>query len=80
MGQVDAARLLVDKGAEVDRAVKGATPLMVACQQGHVDVARLLLDRGAAVDRADEGGWTPLSAAKSHGHASIVALLAEHQK
>ena len=50
-GKVDVARLLLDKGAEVDRADKdGATPLYIACQQGHVDVARLLLERGAVVD------------------------------
>ena len=36
-GHVDAARLLLDKGAEVDRARKdGATPLYAACQEGHV--------------------------------------------
>ena len=52
-GQVDAARLLLEKGAEVDRADKdGATPLFIACWNGHVDVARLLLDNGAEVDRA----------------------------
>ena len=45
-GHVDAARLLLDKGAEVDRANQnGTTPLYVACQQGHVDLARLLLDK-----------------------------------
>ena len=54
-GHVDAARLLLDKGAEVDRAMEdGATPLNIACQKGHVDAARLLLEKGAEVDRADE--------------------------
>ena len=75
-GHVNAARLLLDKGAEVDRADKdGATPLYIACQQGHVDVARLLLEKGAEVDRAKEDGATPLSIARSQGHSSIVALL-----
>ena len=50
-GKVDVARLLLDKGAEVDRACEdGRTPLYIACQEGHVDVARLLLERGAVVD------------------------------
>ena len=45
------ARLLLEKGAEVDRATKGGyTPLYVACRKGHVDVARLLLERGAVLD------------------------------
>ena len=47
-GHVDAARLLLDNGAEVDRAAEdGTTPLFIACYKGHVDVARLLLDKGA---------------------------------
>ena len=80
-GNVDAARLLLDKGAEVDRANQnGATPLYIACQEGHVDAARLLLDRGAKADRATKRGSTPLSIAKLKGHAAVVALLEEHQK
>merc|ERR1719311_1889246 len=63
-GDVVAARLLLDYGAEVDRADKdGRTPLYIACQQGHVDAARLLLDKGAEVDRAEKRGTTPLFAA-----------------
>ena len=84
-GHVDAARLLLDKGAAVDRAAsgkrnKGQTPLYIACEKGHVDAARLLLDKGAEVDRATERGETPLSIAKLKGHAAVVALLEEHQK
>ena len=46
-GHVDAALLLLDKGAEVDRANQnGATPLHIACCTGHVDAARLLLENG----------------------------------
>ena len=45
------ARLLLDKGAEVDRAKeKWSTPLYIACKKGQVDAARLL-DKGAEVDR-----------------------------
>ena len=84
-GHVDAARLLLEKGAEVDRAVsegyyKGQTPLYAACQNGHVDAARLLLEKGAEVDRANKWGERPLSIAKRKGHSSIVALLEAHQK
>ena len=53
---VDAARLLLEKGAEVDRAEGTATPLGIACEKGHVDAARLLLDKGAEVDRAEKDG------------------------
>ena len=80
-GHVDAVRLVLEKGAEVDQAEKkyGATPLFVACGHGHVDAARLLLDKGADVTRTTRDG-TPLSIAKYNGHSSIVALLEEHQK
>ena len=44
-GDVAAARLALDRGADVSRA-RLSDALLIACQQGHVDVARLLLDRG----------------------------------
>ena len=46
-GQVDAVRLLLDKGADVNRAAAdgpGTTPLDAASQHGHPAVVRLLLD------------------------------------
>ena len=50
-GHVDAARLLLDKGADVNRATKdGQTPLYIACDYRHVDAARLLLDQGADIN------------------------------
>ena len=78
-GHVDAARLLLEKGAEVDRAMKnGATPLWTACGNGHVDVARLLLARGADAERANQQGTTPLDAAKKCRHDAVVALIEDH--
>ena len=42
-GRVDAARLLLDKGAEIDRATEeGETPLSIAKYQGHSAVVALL--------------------------------------
>ncbi len=70
------ARLLLDKGADVNQANKnGATPLHSACLQNHVDAARLLLETGAEVDRATESGYTPLSAACDQGHVGAARLL-----
>ena len=71
-GHVNAARLLLDKGAEVDRADKdGATPLYIACQEGHVDAARLLLDRGARLD------GKLMDIACNGGHVDVAKLLME---
>ena len=44
-GDGEAARLLLDSGADINRADTNRA-LFIACQQGHVDVARLLLERG----------------------------------
>ena len=42
-GQVDAVRLLLDNGAEVNRVDKfGATPLIIAKHQGHSSIVALL--------------------------------------
>ena len=77
-GDVDAARLALDGGADVNRANEdGLTPLFIACQRGHVDVARLLLDRGAEVDQATEDGVTPLYHACANGHVDVARLLLE---
>ena len=75
-GQVDAARLLLDNGAGVDRADEtGMTPLYIACWYGHVDVARLLLERDAEVDRAKNDGFTPLLLVCQEGHVDAALLL-----
>ena len=44
-GDVEAARLALDRGADVHRADVHRA-LYIACERGHVDVARLLLERG----------------------------------
>ena len=75
-GHVDTARVLLDKGAEVDRAMNdGRTPLYIACENCHVDAARLLLEKGAAVDRAENDGRTSLWIACRYGHVDVARLL-----
>ena len=58
--------LLLDKGAEVDRATKnGSTPLCFNV------AAWLLLDKGAEIDRRIDGA--PLSACQN-GHVDVAPL------
>ena len=46
-GYADVARLLVEGGADMNKADKdGKTPLYVASQWGHRDVARVLVEAG----------------------------------
>jgi ankyrin repeat protein len=45
------ARLLLDKGAEVNANYKyRMTPLLEAASNGHEAIARLLLDKGAEIN------------------------------
>jgi len=76
-GQTATARLLLDRGAQVDEATLGGmTPLMAACSNCHIGAARLLLERGADMNLADFVGLTPHDLARNHGHAALAAWLA----
>ena len=53
-GHYDCARLLIENGADVNKAMTdtGVTPLFVVSQNGHVDTVRLLIEKGADVNKA----------------------------
>ena len=77
-GQVDAARLLVTHGADVDAHGTGwmtGTALHSAASVRHADVVRVLLEAGADSNARQSGGWTPLHAAARNGDPRSVALL-----
>jgi len=78
-GHVEAARLLLDNGAEVDRAREnGCTPLWIACANGHASLAQSLWERGAKIHRASKDGATPIFAACQKGHVDAVRLLLDN--
>ena len=75
-GQEATAKLLLDRGAQVDLANKnGSTSLFVASQTGQEATAKLLLDRGAHVDLAKKDGCTPLYIASQNGQEATAKLL-----
>eukprot|EP00919_Chromeraceae_sp_WS-2016_P035372 GHVR01083798.1.p1 GENE.GHVR01083798.1~~GHVR01083798.1.p1 ORF type:complete len:108 (-),score=7.71 GHVR01083798.1:148-471(-) len=49
-GHTDIARLLIDKGADVNSEDNNGTPLICASKGGHTDIARLLIDKGVDVN------------------------------
>lgn len=63
-GHTEAARALVDAGADINQASAGdgSTPLVMAVINGHFDTAQFLLDRGANPNLANHDGLAPLYA------------------
>lgn len=75
-GDVDAARILLDAGVEIDLPGEdGFTALHEAIQQGHAEMARLLLKRGADPARTQQWGDNALQLAEISGRLEIVEML-----
>jgi len=61
-GSADAAKLLVNKGANINAADQaGTTPLILAVQKNSLPVAKLLLEKGADVNLRDKHKKTAMS-------------------
>jgi uncharacterized protein len=77
--QADAARMLIEHGADVNVRSSGpiarVPPLGTAAFVGSTPLARLLLDAGADVDGEGEGGFTALHAAAQSGNEELARLL-----
>jgi uncharacterized protein len=72
-GDVGLVKLLIDKGAEVNK--KGWAPLHYAATNGQDEAAKVLLDHSAYVDTASPNGTTPLMMAARGNHPTTVNLL-----
>ncbi len=80
-GAIEAARLLIEKGADINARDKGGSSVLaLAAGSNNIELARLLIARGAEVNAADEGGGTALLYATASGDrsAAMVKLLLEH--
>ena len=61
VGSIDAARVLLDAGADVNQVTRyGWSPLLAATQNRNYQLGKFLIERGADVNIANKGGWTPL--------------------
>jgi ankyrin repeat protein len=82
--QLEIARLLLDRGAEVNAHKRGQTALLWAARGGCLEMAALLLRRGADVDApallttGSRETTTPLAAARQAGRTAMVELLRRH--
>src|SRR5439155_8899632 len=77
VGNVDSVTVLLDSGAEVNRASKfGTTPLIAAASYPRSStVVRLLLDRGAEPQAKHKLGFNALEAAADAGDLATVRRL-----
>ncbi len=84
LGDLDAVRLMLDHGADVNAADPlGRTPLMYAAASDllPLDVVKLLVERGADIHARDshklggDSGLTVLDIARLHGQTPIVEYL-----
>jgi len=61
VGGIDAARALLEGGADVNQTTRyGWSPLLAAVQNQNYQMAKFLIEHGANVNLANKGGWTPL--------------------
>jgi ankyrin repeat protein len=84
-GHVEAARLLVERGAEVNSASRNdmkVMPLHSAAAaddpEARYELAKLLLEAGAEPNARQQDDFTPLIAADQSGDERLAQLLEEH--
>lgn len=84
-GHVESARLLLERGADVNSASRNdfkVAPLHSAVAEKDAEVryelATLLLEHGADPNARQQDDFTPLMAADQHGDERLRALLVEH--
>jgi ankyrin repeat protein len=80
--QPEAARLLLDHGADVHQRARHeqikVLPIhSAAADGGSVEIVRMLLDAGADVNAEQPGGFRAIDAARQDGNAELEHLLLE---
>jgi ankyrin repeat protein len=73
-GHLDAARTLIEAGANVNQPNDGdrTTPLVTAIVNGHYDDAKLLLEKGADPNLVNDDGLAPLYATIDMQFAPVI--------
>lgn len=77
-GRLEAAQLLLDRGAAVEarsRNTMANQPLHAAAAGRKPELVRLLLAHGAPADSKQDGGFTPLHSAAQSGDLETIKLL-----
>jgi cytochrome c len=75
----DAARLLIERGADVNKASTWGTPIHEAAKRGNAEIVRLLLEQGADPSVTASKGMTPLHSAAEGGSVESAQYLLDHK-
>jgi uncharacterized protein len=82
-GHPDAAKLLIERGADLEARSKNeqfaldAAALHSAAAAGQLEVCRILLDAGADVNAVQHGGYTALLDAAANKNQELIDFLLE---
>jgi ankyrin repeat protein len=71
---------MVQQGADIDKNGNnklGATPLMIAANNGDLAIVRYLVEQGADKEKVLNDGTSPLMFAAQEGHMAVVRYLVE---
>jgi ankyrin repeat protein len=71
----DLVNALLDRGADIDTRLRGATALHYVAKAGFLKTARVLIARGADPDVTNDDGETPLFYAFKAGKRSDVGAM-----
>jgi ankyrin repeat protein len=84
-GHVEAARLLIERGAEINSASRNDMKVMPLHSaeaaddpEARYEIAKLLLEGGADPNARQQDDFTPLMAADQSGDKRLAKLLEEH--
>jgi ankyrin repeat protein len=75
-GGVEAVRLLIASGGDVNKPSGDLSPLFFAADGGHLAVVRLLLENGARLNLPEAGRQRFLQDVASHHDPELVKLMA----
>jgi ankyrin repeat protein len=79
LGDLDAVKALVEKGADINKGVKfDSSPLIEASRLGYLSIVKYLINNKADVNNHITGDETPLIRAAWNGHLDIVKYLVQN--